>query len=347
MIIASVRPAQADPRLQVRARCRIDQWRTIVIALLTGAISTPVTVYAQEVPADAAPNQWFTGSLEAPSPALPKAGMLALEPYLVYQSNTGAYGSNGDHHTVADNTSTIESVLVIKYAITDKLTFEALPAISHSSADHAAPTGTSFGDLPVELEYSVMKGNYKTGAPTVTLDLGVTAPTGEYDRLQKPLEGVGGGAWLLKQGVVAQSLFDTWGNHPVRLRAWAEVFEPLQDATVNDASVYGTAAGFHGRAAPGISGQVGLAGGWAIDQRWVLAIDFVDTYANGYRAKGFDATQTFVQIQGPIQNSFAIAPAIEYNWSANAGLIFGLEFSAAGRNTASYVAPQIALAVSF
>lgn len=301
----------------------------------------------QEAPPNAAPNQWFTGSLEAPSPALPKAGMLAIEPYFVLQSNTGVYGDNGGHHSATDNTSTAETLLVIKYAITDNLTFEALPTLSHAWASHSAPSGVSFGDLPMELEYSVMKGNYKTGAPTVTLDLGVTAPTGEYDRLHNPLDGVGGGAWLLKQAVVVQSLFDTWGNHPVRLRAWADVFEPLQDAALDGASVYGTAAGFHGRAAPGVSGQVGLGGGWAIDQRWVLALDMVDTYGAPYRLKGFDATRTYVDLNGATQNGFALAPAVEYNWSANAGLIAGVEFTAAGRNTPSYVAPQLAIALSF
>ena len=30
--------------------------------------------------------------------------------------------------------------------------------------------------------------------------------------------------------------------------------------------------------APGASGQIGLAGGYALDQRWVLALDLVDTY---------------------------------------------------------------------
>jgi hypothetical protein len=38
---------------------------------------------------------------------------------------------------------------------------------------------------------------------------------------------------------------------------------------------------------------------------------------------------------------------VEYNWSDNVGVIAGVEFSAAGRNTSSYVAPQIALAMAF
>ncbi|MGB7496511.1 MAG: hypothetical protein WBR26_03835 [Candidatus Acidiferrum sp.] len=42
-----------------------------------------------------------------------------------------------------------------------------------------------------------------------------------------------------------------------------------------------------------------------------------------------------------------LAPAIEYNFSAHVGIIAGAEFSVAGRNTSSYIAPQIALSISF
>jgi hypothetical protein len=315
------------------------------------ALCLTATAHAQvatpDAPPNAAPNQWFTGSLEAPSPALPQAGMLALEPYLVLQGNTGAYDNTGAHHAVANATSTLESLIVIKYALTDRLTFEALPTFLHSWAGNAAPTGVSFADLPMELEYRLADTNYRNGAPSVTLDLGVTAPLGAYDRLSKVLDGVGAGDWSLKEGVVLQSLFDTWHNHPVRLRAWAQVFEPLDDPTVSHVSVYGTPGAFAGRVHPGVSGQIGLAGGYAFNQRWVLALDLVDTASNGFRLKGKDGGSLALPTHGLVQNSIALAPAMEYNWSANAGLIFGIEFSATGRNTSSYIAPQFAVAWSF
>ncbi len=318
------------------------------MAALALCLSTAAHAQATpDAPPNAAPNQWFTGSLEAPSPALPQAGMLALEPYLVFQSNTGAYNNIGAHHAVANDSSTIESLVVIKYGLTTRLTFEALPTFLHSWAGSAAPTGVSFADLPMELEYRVADTNYRNGAPSVTFDLGVTAPLGAYDRLSKALDGVGAGDWSLKEGVVLQSLFDTWRNHPVRLRAWAQVFEPLDDPNVSRVSVYGTPSNFVGRVAPGVSGQIGFAGGYAIDQRWVLALDLVDTYSNGFRLKGSYGGSLVVRTHGLVQNSIALAPAVEYNWSANAGLIFGIEFSVAGRNTSSYVAPQLAVAWSF
>jgi hypothetical protein len=201
--------------------------------------------------------------------------------------------------------------------------------------------------LPVELEYRLTDTNYHNGAPSVTLDLGVTAPTGAYDHLESALDGVGTGAWLLKQGVVAQSLFDTWNNHPVRLRAWAQIFEPLDNPSVRGTSVYGTSTGFNGSATPGISSQFGVAGGYALDQRWVLALDLVDTYNDSFRLRGTTGSGVALRSQGTSGNSLALAPAVEYNWSADAGVICGIEFSAAGRNTPAYIAPQVAVAVSF
>ena len=45
--------------------------------------------------------------------------------------------------------------------------------------------------------------------------------------------------------------------------------------------------------------------------------------------------------------SIALAPAIEYNFTSRVGLIAGVEFSVAGRNTPSYIAPQVALTMAF
>jgi hypothetical protein len=296
---------------------------------------------------NAAPNQWFTGSLEAPSPALPKAGMLALEPYFVFQSSTGSYGDNGAHAPETDHTQTLESLLVIKYGITSKLTIEALPSFSHSWNDKTASQILSLDDLPLELEYRVKEGNYRNGSPSVTFDLGVTVPSGAYDQLRNSLSGVGQGAYLLKQGVVLQSLFDTWGNHPVRIRVYGAIFEPLTHPSVGNVSVYGTGLGFAGNVRPGISGNFGIGGGWAINQRWVLVLDFVQSYAAPYRLNGIDGAGGQARTRGRSEASTAFAPAFEYNWSAKGGLIAGVEFTAAGRNTPSYIAPQIAVAFSF
>ncbi len=243
--------------------------------------------------------------------------------------------------------STGEALLVIKYGITNRLTVQALPSLSRSWNSQSHSSGAGVGDLPLELEYRLTDGNYHNGLPSLTFDLGVTLPTGEYDQLSRSLNGVGQGAYLLKEGVVLQSLFDTPGNHLVRIRVYAATYEPLSRPAVNNVSVYGTGQGFTGLVHPGISGEVGIGAGWALDRNWVFAIDLVQNLARGYRLEGVDGGGNSVETTGLNQSSTALAPAIEYNWSGNAGLVAGVEFTAAGHNTASYVAPQVAVAISF
>lgn len=310
------------------------------------AAITPRAVLAQVVPGDAAVQaQWFTGSLEAPSPALPKEGILAIEPYVIYTNNTGAYDDGMRHYPVSNDVSQVESVTVLKYGITDRLSVEALPTFSRSWNDETSFIG--FGDLPVELEYRFNDENNRTGAPSVTAALGISLPIGQYQRLRTPLSGQGSGAYLLKEGLLFQSLFDTPDHHPMRFRVYGAVFEPLGDVSVEGISVYGTTFGTRGHVSPGLSEQAGIGGGYAIDQRWVLALDLVGNHAAGYDLHGSTATSSSFHAIGANSSSVSLAPAVEYNWSGNMGVIFGVEFSAAGRNTSSYVAPQVALSMAF
>ena len=309
-------------------------------------IGAPAAASAQEAD-PAVRNQWFTGSLEASSPALGKAGVLAIEPYVIYQINTGIYDGSGNRRPVPHDVDHLLTVIVVKYALTDRLSVQALPSFDHISNDRGSSSGLGFGDLPLELEYRFKNENGRTGSPSITVSLGITLPTGDYQHLGNQLNGIGSGAYFAKQGLVVESLFDTQGGHPMRIKLFAAAYEPLATAPVRDVSVFGTEQGFRGRAKPGAFGQIGLAAGYAMSQRWVLAIDVVQNFAAGNRLTGTGAAGEAIAIQGPHRSATALAPALEYNWSANAGVIAGVEISVAGRNSTSYAAPQIALAISF
>jgi hypothetical protein len=97
---------------------------------------------------------------------------------------------------------------------------------------------------------------------------------------------------------------------------------------------------------PGFSSELGIGAGYGLDQRWVLALDLVQNFANGAHIRG--AVGSIVDnSNAPVSAGTAVAPAVEYNWSDSIGVIAGVEFTVAGRNTASYIAPQVALAMSF
>lgn len=316
-----------------------------IVGLLI-SMTAPTALLAQEIPGDAAVQaQWFTGSLEAPSPALPKAGIVAVEPYFIYTDNTGAYGDGWRHYGVPNVVDSVESLTVLKYALTDRLSIEALPAFARAWNDQTGATGLE--DLPTELEYRFNDENNRTGAPSVTAALGLSFPVGQYQRLSSPAAGLGSGTYTLKEGLLFQSLFDTTDHHPVRLRFYGAVFEALQDVSLQDVSVYGTTAGFRGHVAPGLSEELGIGAGYAIDERWVLALDLVGNNASATKVHGVEMNGSIVYLNGSASSSVSIAPAVEYNWSGNIGVIAGVEFSAAGRNASSYFAPQIALSMAF
>ena len=177
--------------------------------------------------------------------------------------------------------------------------------------------------------------------------VGMSFPTGAYQYLQTPLAGVGSGAFTAKEGVLLQSLFDTWGNHPMRVRLYAAAYEPLGSVSLHDTSSYGTSQGFQGYATPGISINAGVGIEYGLNQRWVLALDAAMNYNTGFNLNGSNADGSSLNVASLSSTSFSLAPAIEYNFSGNVGLIVGVQFSVAGQNTSSYIAPQIALAVAF
>ena len=96
--------------------------------------------------------------------------------------------------------------------------------------------------------------------------------------------------------------------------------------------------------------QVGFE--YSLTKKWVPAWDFVWKYYGQNKVNGADATADVINpatgvvtpnvvLQG--RRDFRVDPALEYNFTENTGIIFGVEVTVAGRNTGSYIAPQIAL----
>jgi hypothetical protein len=293
------------------------------------------------------PDPWFTGSLIAPSPALPKAGLAEVEVYDIYTIDTGDYSNDGAHYSVSNKLSQMQVVALFDYALTDRLSIQTVPSISRQWTDQGSSHSVGWGDLPVELDTRVWDGNDKTGQPSVTIALGLIFPTGDYDRLGNLLDGVGSGAYLAKEGALLQSLFNTPGEHALRLRFYGNIYETLARASVEDASVYGTSEGFRGNATPGVSAILGCAAEYCFDQHWVGVLGLAQNLSAGFTLNGTDRMDNAVHVRGPNSATSSVLPAFEYNWSGSLGVIAGARITVAGRNSDSYVAPQVAVSMSF
>ena len=266
--------------------------RVPAIVFGAAAFAFSGTAFAQAIAGDAAVQaQWFTGSLEAPSPALPKAGIIAFEPYAIFQFDNGAYGDTGAHYSVQNDITQFQSVNEVKYGITDQLTVAATPDscayLERSVEFHwhrrfAGRTRISLQRRGQQDRFPVLYGFTWHDLP-------------DRDVRQSADADAWSGRWRLHaQGRDSgrNRCSNSWGHHPMRFRFYAEAFEPVANVSLQGISSYGTSQGFQGSAMPGISSVFGIGAGYGLDQRWVLAFDLVQNFANGARVRGVDGSST-------------------------------------------------------
>ncbi|MEP6896902.1 MAG: transporter, partial [Rhodanobacter sp.] len=120
-------------------------------------------------------------------------------------------------------------------------------------------------------------------------------------------------------------------------------------ANVRDVSVYGTADGFRGKAQPGPSLGVDAAWEYSLTKRWVLALDLTWSHNGNTRVSGYDLVNAGgamplpgIQLDSGSGTAFGLAPAIEYNWTSNAGVLLGTRVILGNRRTTATVTPAVA-----
>ena len=324
-------------------------WRLSVgcALLLAATAATPATAAAAGAPvAQSLEDAWWTGPMLAPSPATLPTGHALIEPYLFNVISNGHIDAAGNRHT-GPHEHDIGSLTYALYGLTDHITVGVIPRFGYNEpAGEPNSSGIGFGDLTLQVGYGLTQFSYDHRVPTVALVVQQTLPTGRYDRLARPADGFGAGAYTTTLAVYSQDYF--WMPNGRILRTRLDVSYAISASTsVNDVSVYGTPQGFVGRAWPGDSLSVDLAGEYSVTSHWVLALDVIYARSDSTRVSGSaPAMSTFEVASGP-SYSVGFAPAIEYNWNARVGLLLGVRFIQIGRNTTTSVTPAIALNMVF
>jgi hypothetical protein len=122
------------------------------------------------------------------------------------------------------------------------------------------------------------------------------------------------------------------------------------NVNVEDVSVYGTEQGFRGQAKPGNSFFVNTSGEYSLTRRWVLALDVTyrhnwKTRVTGYNVLDPNSVQnpSSILLDTGSSDAFGFAPAIEYSWSPNLGVLLGTRVVPAGHNTVASITPAVAI----
>jgi hypothetical protein len=297
---------------------------------------------------------WWTGPLLAASPGTLPPGHFLVEPYVYDSMVDGQFDSAGTRHRTP-RASEFGSQSYVLYGLTDRVTAGVIPRIAYSEPSQDQGSSTiGIGDLTAQAAYGLSHFLDRGWLPATSIVLGETLPTGRYDRLgDRAGDGLGAGAYTTILSLYSQ--YYLWMPNGRLLRTRLDVSQSWSsEVHLQDTSVYGTPAGFRGYARPGNSLTIDSAWEYSVTQRWVASLDVVFETAGSTRITG---TQPQGQIDGltltPIQSasgssrSLGLAPAVEYNWSANAGVIIGAKFIAAGHNTAAAVIPIAAVNLVF
>lgn len=272
----------------------------------------------------------------APSPGALLPGHFLIEPYL-YDVRAGRSNSYG-------------TLTYILYGLVDGLTVGTSPTAGFNTLGGApSSSGIGVGDVSGIVQKRLTQFHRGSWFPATALNLTETFPTGRYDRLgARTSDGFGSGVYTTTLSLYTQSYF--WMPNGRILRMRVNVSQSFSgSAAVQGVSVYGTGAAFRGTATPGAASVADLAVEYSLTRSWVLALEFNNRYQARTRVRGVNdgadssAAPESVRLDAPLADAFAIAPAVEYSWTPNIGVLLALRVIPPGHNTSRSITPAIAV----
>ncbi len=311
------------------------------------------TAYADDVlshffqpsPDEAYP--WFTGPLLAPSVHTIPPGHVDVEPYLFFWSFTGAYNNHWRPQSADHNFYSLQLQVPIWVGVCSFLDVTVQPIAAYQFTQNQQ--SMEFGDIPFGFDIQLLNEDQnRWWVPAIKLALKAVGPTGNYDDLNPNKLGTdafGSGNWLPNATISLGRIFPIGEKHFFSPRlAWSyTVPTPLH---VKNYNVYGGTYGTDGTVYPGNIFSFDFGFEYNLSQNWVVANDFYYQHNNKNRFSGdtgFIEPGIAAVMTSPSSDQFSLAPAIEYNWSENIGIIGGVWFSFAGRNSSRFVTGVIAL----
>jgi hypothetical protein len=289
------------------------------------------------------PSPWLTGPLLTPAGHVIPDGHYNIEPYEYATTNYGAYNSKWNSHSTPKFCN-INTQISMQFGLPCQLNIAANPSWSWNHT--AGASHWALNDLGIGIAYQLWL--FKKGGwwPATKLAVGANLPIGRYQKLNPKSKGtdIGGtGSWTPSIGVVMSHLF-WWGGHiffSPRLSVQYAFPTPVH---VKNYNTYGGGHHTRGTVFPGQALLVQFGYEVSLSQNWAIAGDVQYLHLNKTRFKGHKGSTdgTPNTVGGPSSESFSLAPAIEYNWSNNYGIIAGVWFTVGGRNTLDFASGVVA-----
>jgi len=280
---------------------------------------------------------WWTGPMLANSAETLPPGHFLIEPYLydVHSTHTDGFGSRA----------------YVLYGLVENLTVGLIPIVGYNKADDGRSSSRiGWGDIELQAQYRLTEFHEGSWFPTIAIQLQEALPNGRYDRLSdRPGDGFGSGVYATTLAVNSQTYFWLANGRILRMRFNVSKTFP-GSASVQGVSVYGTGEGFRGHVRPGNSLFVDASWEYSLTRRWVLALDATYTHNSNTHVDGQDVMYPVgalplpdIQLDSGSSEAFGLAPAVEYSWTPNLGVLFGTRVILGNRSTVATVTPAVAV----
>lgn len=277
-------------------------------------------------PAFSGDQPWLTGPLVTPSARLVDPGHGICEPYVYWFAIDGFY----QHNWSAEKTPIFYQVIpefVGKIGLVDRVNFTIVLRSYYNSVGNVSDT--SFGDVTAGFDFALIKADKDKMALKFTVQ--EVFPTGSFENLDIDSLGtdVGGlGSYGTLIGLTTNKLFHFCGDHYLNVRVNAAYFY-LTSVKVHGLNTYGGDPTTRGTVYPGKVFRVFAAAEFTLTKHIALALDVLSIFGSRNRFTG----ETIAPLNLGSDIQFSLAPAIEYNFNKDIGVIVGSLFTVAGRNT--------------
>lgn len=288
---------------------------------------------------------WFTGPILAPAGHTLPRGHSNLETYGFFTHVDKVFDNNWNTVSVPN---TINNTLnpLFTHGLTDRLDLQfSLPMAYNRVADVRAH---HIADTSLTLGYQLIEQGDSRWRPNLRVTVQENIPTGRYEQLiprNNGADSTGIGAYQTELNLNFQRLNQLSEMHYLRTRL-SLGYAYAGKVKIHGITPYGSGLDADGRLLPGELYTVDLAGEFTLTQKWVAVMEgyFSSRGATRFGGfPGFTAPNVLATVGHGLVEQVSLAPAIEYNFNANYGVIAGYWFAVAGKNSADFRSAVIAL----
>lgn len=291
-------------------------------------------------------NPWYAGPLVTPSASMMPPGSANIQPYLFIQGNYASFNEDRKSISLPHNLYTVTVMAPMQVGVTDSTDVVVNPSAKANWQNHHS--GGGFGDLGLTYGFKIFAETLYI--PKFKFTVAETFPTGRYKNLSPTtLNGTGAGAYSTTFGFATGKVI--WWTYPYPMNT--RLFFGYTISTMVNVSgynSYGGGIGTKGRVRPG--NQITADFGYEVsfNQRWVFAFDVVYQAQNRTKFHGTPGTTAegaVASVGGGYNDNLSLAPALEYNFNESFSILWGVQFSVYGRNSANFVNGQFSVEYSW